>query len=71
MQRIDTVSSLKSLISEQSKHFLTKFASYMVKAISLLYNFDCKDTERSLELVQPLEALTKMTKALQVIEDSN
>lgn len=40
----------------------------MVKAISLMYDSDEKD---SLILSQPLEALAKMTKAIQVLEDSS
>jgi hypothetical protein len=55
-------------MSEHSKHFLTKYTTYMVKAISLMY--DCGEKE-NLVLSEPLEALTKMTKAVQVIEDSN
>ena len=44
-----------------------KFAGYMVKAISLL--FDLKSSEEYVELVSPLEALTKMGKANLMLED--
>ena len=44
-----------------------KFAGYMVKAITLL--FDLKSTEEKVELVQPLETLTKMGKANLMLED--
>ena len=44
-----------------------KFANYMVKAISHL--FDLKSSEERVELVQPLETLTKMGKANLTLED--
>ena len=46
-----------------------KFAGYMVKAISLL--FDLKSEEEKVELVQPLETLTKMGKANLILEDES
>lgn len=67
LNSIHSVSSLKSLLSENTKQSTTKYATYMVKALGLLYDVQRKD---SVALVQPLESLVKMTKAAFVIEES-
>ena len=61
LQRIDTVSSLRSLMAEQSKLSLAKYESYMLKALALVYSTDNKAEQ--LTLMEPLEALAKMYKA--------
>lgn len=64
--RFETTSSLGSLMAQQHKHSLTKYVTYMGKALTLLFDTDCPN---EVKLMEPLEALAKMTKASQIIED--
>ena len=51
----------------QSKHAVAKYQSYAQKALLLLYD---PDNSSKLSLMEPLEALMKLGKATQVIEDT-
>ena len=54
-------------MSAQSKHQVEKFATYIIKAIKLLFN---SESQSRVELVEPLETLAKMSKASHAIQEA-
>ena len=68
MKRVETYSSIHTLLAEQQEHSIAAYASYMVKALNLLFD---KESDEEVRLDQPLETLAKINKASHAIESSD